>query len=480
MASLIIFWIRLRGHNMNALAYQRWLCDACGYIYDEAEGDPDSGLPPGTRYQDIPDDWQCPLCGMTKSDLRLLPDAPAVSAQSASFVKPSSSASTKASRGGKDYVVIVGAGIAGWSAAEAIRQRDPDRPVLLVTACKGLVYPKPALSLAISQGRLADDLVDKDAVSRAAELNIEVRTETRILKIDRARKKLTTAKGGIEYGKLVLALGAHQRVLPVAGDAADTVVRVNDLGSFKKLQQRLSEGVKTITILGAGLIGSEFADDFTRAGYHVNVVDPGMHPLAGLIPQSMAFEFQKRLSEKGVTWHFGVTLKQLDKIADGFKVELSNGDSFASGLVLSAAGLVTNTALAEKSGLAVDVGIVVDHDMHTSDADIYALGDCASVEGRLFAYIEPIRRQAKAIASNLNGDDAHFVITPPMIKIKTQSMPMSVCRPIGSIESDSLQMISNDKAGCHFEILDSSNVVGFALSDSLAAEAGSRYQKLNA
>ena len=62
---------------MTGDGYQRWICDACGYIYDEAKGDIDSGLAPGTRFADIPDGWECPLCGMRKSDLRLLPEAPA-------------------------------------------------------------------------------------------------------------------------------------------------------------------------------------------------------------------------------------------------------------------------------------------------------------------------------------------------------------------------------------------------------------------
>lgn len=465
---------------MNDVAYQRWLCDACGYIYDEAEGDPDSGLPPGTRYQDIPDDWQCPLCGMNKSDLRLLPDAAVVPATRHAADKNMFSKSSRVSRGGSDYVVIVGAGIAGWSVAEAIRRRDPERPVLLVSACKGMVYPKPALSLAISQGRQADDLVVKDAVARAAELNIEVRPETKILKIDTTRKRLTTAKGGIEYGKLILALGAHQRELVIEGDATESVMRVNDLLSFKKLQQRLSGGIKRITILGAGLIGSEFADDLTRAGYDVHVIDPGSHPLAGLIPSLMALEFQKRLSDKGVTWNFGVTVKRLDKDDDSLKIELSDGVTFSTDLVLSAAGLVTNTTLAQKIGLNVDAGIVVNNDMRTSNDDIYALGDCASVEGKLYAFIEPIRRQAEAIAADLMGEHERFIAIPPMVKIKTQSMPMSVCRPVNKIEEESWQMVSHDNTGCYFEMLHSSNVIGFALSDALAAEAGSRYQKLYA
>ena len=59
---------------MSETAYRRWICDACGYIYDEAKGDPDSGLAPGTRFEAIPEDWQCPLCGLTKTDLRPLPE----------------------------------------------------------------------------------------------------------------------------------------------------------------------------------------------------------------------------------------------------------------------------------------------------------------------------------------------------------------------------------------------------------------------
>jgi rubredoxin-NAD+ reductase len=460
---------------MNGTALQRWICDACGYIYDEAKGDPDSGLAPGTRYQDIPDDWQCPLCGLTKSDLRLLPEAPPVANITA---RPATSATSKSS-GGSDYVVIVGGGIAGWSVAEAIRRRDPVRPILLITACKGLIYPKPAISLAISQGRKADDLVDTDAASRAAELNIEVRAEIRVLKIDTTRKRLTTTRGGIEYGKLILALGARQRELPIEGNAADSVLRVNDLLSFKKLQQRLDGGVKHVTILGAGLIGCEFADDLSRAGYRVAVVDPGNRPLAGLVPELMANELKQRLAAKGVAWRFGVTLQTLDHDGDEQQAVLSDGSVVSTGLILSAAGLIANTELAKKSGLQVDVGIAVNSDMRTSNGDVYAIGDCASVNGRLFAYIEPIRRQAEAIAADLMGEHERFMPIPPMVKIKTQSMPMSVCRPAGNVDDAAWQFVSNDVGGCHFEMVNDTTIVGFALSDALSSDAGSHYRKLS-
>ncbi len=459
---------------MNDTAYLRWICDACGYIYDEAKGDPDSGLAPGTRYQEIPDDWQCPLCGLTKRDLRLLPDAPAVSAN---VVRPQTS--SRKSKGGSDHIVIIGAGYAGWSVAEAIRRRDAESPILLLSACQGLIYPKPAISLATSQGRNANDLVETDALSRASELGLEVQTQVRVLKIDRDRKRLTTAKGGITYGKLILALGAHQRELKIDGNAADAILRVNDLASFNQMQQRLADGVKKVTILGAGLIGCEFADDLTHAGYQVTVIDPGQRPLADLLPEAMSTELQNRLANKGVTWRFGVTMTAVENGDSGYTASLSDGVSLNTDLVISAAGLVANTAVAEKCGLTVDTGIAVNNDMQTSDADIYALGDCASLDGQLFAYIEPIRRQSEAIAASIMGEHERFMPIPPMVKVKTQSMPISVCRPRGEITNDAWKLIENEERGYHFEINQATNVVGFALSDAMASDAGDHYRRIN-
>jgi rubredoxin---NAD+ reductase len=405
-----------------------------------------------------------------------LPETPVV----ATVTRTSPVKSSGKAKGSEDHVIIVGAGYAGWSVAEAIRRRNAEVPVLLLSACPGLIYPKPAISLATSQGRSANDLVDTDAMSRAAELGIEVQTLTRILKIDRNRKRLTTAKGGITYGKLILAMGAHQRELDIGGDAADTILRVNDLATFNQMQQRLADGVHKVTILGAGLIGCEFADDLNRAGYEVTVIDPGRKPLAELLPEAMANELQQRLAANGVQWCFGTTLSQLNKDTDNMVATLAGGNTIATDLVISAAGLVANTALAEKSGLQIDAGISINNDMQTSDPDIYALGDCASLDGQLFAYIEPIRRQAEAIAASLTGEHERFMPIPPMVKVKTLSMPISVCRPRGELDNKVWRMIDHNQDGYHFEITaQDNNVIGFALSDAMASDAGTHYRKMS-
>ncbi len=462
---------------MSESAYRRWICDACGYVYDEAKGDPDSGLAPGTRYEAIPDDWMCPLCGLTKSDLRPLPEMSAPSQLNP--VQPAARlqrGSGNTCRGGEDYVVIVGAGIAGWSVAESIRRVDKETPLLLISACEGLTYPKPALSTAFAQGKRAEELVEQDASGRAVALGLEVRTETRVIKIDAAKRRLTTAKGGIQYGKLILALGAHQRELPVEGDAAGEILRVNDLAAYKKLRQRLEQGVTHVTILGAGLIGCEFAEDLSTAGYQVSVIDPADYPLASLLPSDTAHQLRLRLAMKGVDWHFQATLDSAERSGGRLRAILSDGEAIETDLILSAAGLVPNTQLAEKAGLAVERGITTDLLMRTSQADIYAIGDCAAVEGEVYAYIEPIRRQAETIAAHLRGEEHPFDTLPPLVRVKTPSFPLTICPPRRSEAAGAVPSVRDGEE--RVDYLQAGRVVGFVLSGQHAGNGMSLYREL--
>lgn len=453
--------------------FRRWICDACGYVYDEMQGDPDSGLPPGTRYEDIPDDWQCPLCGLRKSDLRLLPEMPAATTTlNKSRARKTTSGK---SRGSADHIVIVGAGIAGWSVAEAIRAQDTQTPILLVTGCEGISYPKPAMSTALAQGKGADDIVEQDAASKAAALGIEVRTETRVIKIDRTKKRLTTAKGGIQYGRLVLALGASQRKLQVSGDSAESILRVNDLKTYRALRRRLDDDVKHVSILGAGLIGCEFAEDLIGAGYSVSVIDPTDQPLASLLPTQTAQQLRSRLQDKGVDWRFHVTLDRLESSGTRMRAIFSNGDAVETDLVLSAAGLVANKQLADKAGLAVNRGIVTDRLMQTADPDVFAIGDCAEIENQIYAYIEPIRRQAQTIASALRGEDKPFDVKPPLVRVKTPSFPVSICP--SSNDAGSVA-VAREEASDRIDLVSGDRIVGFVLTGARADDGMALYREI--
>ena len=109
---------------MNAISHdwKQFICRACGVIYDEEAGDPDSGLAPGTRFSDIPEDWECPLCGVSKADFSSYEPMPAVA---------SGGTSTVAAR--DTGVVVVGGGTAGWAVVEALRALDAEVPITMVT-----------------------------------------------------------------------------------------------------------------------------------------------------------------------------------------------------------------------------------------------------------------------------------------------------------------------------------------------------------
>ena len=162
-------------------------------------------------------------------------------------------------------IVIAGSGLAGLAVAREFRRLDAATPVVVVTADDGVSYSKPMLSNALATGRTAAQLASADAVQVAAQLGIELRPWTRIAAIDRGARLLRLATGTLAYGRLVLALGADPRRPVLAGDGADAVLTVNDLAGYAAFRDALA-GARRVAILGAGLIGCEFATTSRRPG----------------------------------------------------------------------------------------------------------------------------------------------------------------------------------------------------------------------
>ena len=269
----------------------------------------------------------------------------------------------------------------------------------------------------------------------------------------------------------MLALGAHQRELALRGNAAHNVHAVNDLADYMKLRQKLDSGPKLVTILGSGLIGCEFADDISGAGHAVTMVDPNHWPLSRLLPEEMAIDLQKQLNDKGIVFHLGTILTTLEYSAGRYRAVLQNGVTFETDIVVIAAGLIPNTGLAERTGLKVDKGISVDLQMQSSISDIYALGDCASVEGTVYSYIEPIKHQAETIAENLTGQRSLFSKKPTIIKVKTPTFPLAACQ-IRKTETRAWTVVERQEHGCRMELTDEHG--------ELAAVAISGFEKLAA
>lgn len=403
-----------------AAPYRQYICHACGYVYDEAVGDPDSGLAAGTRFEDISDDWACPLCGVTKADFSPY-EAPSLDA-----LRAGSRQAALRPRDGAAGVVIVGGGRAGWQVAEALRALDAQRPITLVSACAADLYDKPLLSVAVARGLDPAGLVRERGADAAARLGVRLLAHTQAVHICPGTRTLRTTRGPLRYDQLVLAHGA-QAQLPEALPA-HLVWRINHLGAYQRLRAALDGGPKDVLIVGAGLIGSELANDLALGGHRTVLLDTQAEPLArwqgeGVGPQLLAAWRALPIQFVG-----GVQVAGVAQSGGRYRVETTCGQAWEVDQVVVAAGLATPPRLARSAGLAWQRGIAVDAaSLRTSDPRIHALGDCITVDGEASRFIEPIARQARAIAAALCGTTpAPYEPRRAPVRLKTSSCPMTL------------------------------------------------------
>ncbi len=405
-----------------AVPFDVYICRACGLLYDEAKGDEDSGLPAGTRFADIPEDWYCPLCGVGKSDFSLY-EAP-----TRDTLRTQADGGTPVARGSRAApgVVIVGAGRAGWQIAQALRAGDAQLPITLVTACTGDVYDKPLLSVAMARHLAPEKLVKETGRDAARRLNVRLLTHTHAIRICTDTRQLRTTRGNLRYDQLVLAHGA-QATLPTALPAA-LCWRINHLGAYLQLRHALGDTPKDVLIVGAGLIGSELANDLALGGHRIRLLDVQTEPLARWQTQHAGQQVLQAWKDLSIEFLGGVSVASVEKIGRHLRVTTTCGQRFVSDQVIAAVGLHTPARLAHSAGLTWKNGIAVDpQTLRTSDALIHALGDCITLNGEASRYIEPIARQAKTIAADIFGcTPAPFEVRPAVVRVKTTSLPLTL------------------------------------------------------
>jgi len=322
-------------------------------------------------------------------------------------------------------VIVVGSGLAGYNLVKELRKLDPARDIMIITADDGRNYSKPMLSTGFGKNKTADDLAMASAADMAEQLRIVIRTNTRVTNIDAASKTVFVGEEPIQYSKLVLAWGAEAVSPRMEGDAGDCIFSINDLEDYAKFRAA-AEGKNRVLIMGAGLIGAEFANDMSAGGFEVDVVAPSEQLLPSLLPTEAASAVQSGLEGLGVRFHLGPLVTRICKAGDALVAHLSNGQTIETDIVVSAIGLRPRLDLAVKAGLQVNQGIVVNRELQTSEPDIYALGDCAEVEGRVLLYVLPLMTSARALAKTLNGDVTPVSYGVMPVTIKTPVVPVAV------------------------------------------------------
>ena len=410
----------------------RWECIVCGLIYDEKEGWPEDGIAPGTKWEDVPDDWTCPDCGVGKEDFELIPGSD--EGDGAEESEESAASGDVDARS----VVVIGSGLAGYGLVRELRRKDEAVSITVLTSDGGEGYSKPMISTGYTKDLSADKLAAQSAEELAEQLNVTVRTRTRVASID-TQTQMVHLEGGeaLPYSELVLALGAELIRPPIGGDAAGDVLGVNDLDDYRRFQDLLAaKGAKKVAIIGAGLIGCEFTNDLLNGGFTVEAVDPMGWCLPTLLPEQSGRAVQAALEEKGATFHFGPLATEVNSAGDGYAVTLNNGDTIEADAVLCAVGVRPRTTLASDAGIEVNRGIVTDRQLRTNAPNVYAMGDCAEVAGHVLVYVAPLMAAARALAATLAGETTDVSYPAMPVAIKTPACPVVVSPPAKDAEGE--------------------------------------------
>lgn len=270
-----------------------------------------------------------------------------------------------------DYLII-GAGMAADAAAKAIHEADAGANIGMVGDEASPPYQRPPLSKALWKGDKSPTDIDLATSASGATLHLGRRIES----LDRAAHTARDDHGDTyRYRRLLLATGATPRRL--AFDGGERLIHFRTLDDYQALRRYATPGA-TIAVIGGGFIGSELAASLSSIGCKVTMLFPGAAIGAGRYPDGLSSYLDGYYRSHGVDVRSGVTVTGGSPTDGGVELALSNGEVLRVEAVVAGLGVTPNTALAEQAGLKVDNGIVVDAQLRSSDADIWAAGDVAN------------------------------------------------------------------------------------------------------
>jgi 3-phenylpropionate/trans-cinnamate dioxygenase ferredoxin reductase subunit len=307
-------------------------------------------------------------------------------------------------------VLIVGAGHAGFQVAASLRQHGYKERICLINDEAHIPYQRPPLSKAYLKGEGRPDSLMFRPDKFYRDQNIELMAG-RAVSIDRvARRLLLTSGSFLDYGHLVLATGARNRLLDIPNANLPDVLYLRTLDESEALRQRIALRQRVV-VIGAGFIGLEFAATARIKGLEVDVVELGGRVMARAVTAEISDFFQQRHTAADIRIHLGVQATSIEAGGGNVTgVSLSDGRHVPADLVVVGVGVLPNVELAAEAGLPVAAGIIVDEQLLTADPNISAIGDCALFASPRFGgslRLESVQNatdQARCVAARLTGD----------------------------------------------------------------------------
>ena len=274
--------------------------------------------------------------------------------------------------------MIVGAGIAGGTAAETLRKQGFDGEVHLVGAEPHRPYDRPPLSKEFLSGAKEEEKLFFKTEDFYAEQSIELHLGTEATSMDADAKTLTLANGAsLRYDKLLLATGSRVKTLPIPGSDLEGVHYLRTIDDSRAIAQAMN-GASRAVIVGAGFIGSEVAAVCKTAGLEVTVLEIQPQPMAHILGEEMGAIYASLHTSRGIDLRLGEGISEIRGNARAEQVVTDQGNSIDCDFVVIGVGISPDTSIAESAGLGVDSGILVNEFCQTSHPDIYAAGDVAN------------------------------------------------------------------------------------------------------
>ncbi len=347
---------------------RRWRCQVCGQVFEGEE-------PPAV----------CPACGVGAENF--VPEGLEDEFQNDT----------------NEQFVIIGGGIAGLSAAQAIRKRNSTAGITLLTEEDVKPYYRPALSDYLSEDLSNERLfVMKD--QWYDDNQVEVRTSCSVTGLDTAAKRVDLAGGdSLNYDKLIIATGASSNIPPISGVEKEGVYALRSLADAVALKAAIKKARQAV-VIGGGVLGLEAVWEMIASGLEVTVIEHNNRIMPRQLDESSSLRLQNLMLAKGVKLLLGKDTEEITGDTKATGIKLTDGQIVAADLVLLSTGVKPNTKLAAEAGLKVERGIVVDSQLRASASGVYAAGDVAQVEDRLIGLWPVSLEMGKVAGANAAGD----------------------------------------------------------------------------
>ena len=362
-------------------------------------------------------------------------------------------------------VVIVGNGVAGVTAARIIKEKNPETRVSIYTDESYHYYPRPRLYEVLS-GEAKPREVYMFSEEWYEKKGINVHLNKKVLSTDIDRTELLLEGGSrIKYDKLLLANGGHSFLPPIKGVEKTGVFTLRTIKDALNIKE-FTKKTKKVIIIGGGLLGLEFASSLKKLGQQVRVVELFPRLLPKQLDPDGATILKNRIASRGIDIVLGAKTVEILGKETVSGILLDRGETISGDLVLISAGMRSNTELALEAGIKVNRGIVVDRNLRTSADDVYAVGDAAEFEGRVYGIIPAALEQASIAAANMLGEEDNiYAGTVPSNTLKVVDVELTSMGLVNPEESRYEEIKKTDKKKGVYKklVLDKGKIVGAIL-----------------